>query len=66
MLESAVSGFLESAGLDLPVSAQAITAWIGWFWTGMEASMMLGITERCTFTSGDHSLERISALPQWK
>jgi AcrR family transcriptional regulator len=45
VLEGAVSGFLETAGLDLPVSAQAITAWIGWFWTGMEASMTLGITE---------------------
>jgi hypothetical protein len=45
VLESAVTGFVESAGLDLPVSPQAITAWIGWFWTGMEASMTLGITE---------------------
>lgn len=45
VLESAVSRFVETAGLDLPVSAQAITAWIGWFWTGMEASMTLGITE---------------------
>ena len=45
VLESGVTRFLDAAGLDLPVSARAITAWIGLFWTGMEASMTLGITE---------------------
>ena len=45
LIEAAVVEFLASSELDLPVSAQAITAWIGWFWTGMEASMMLGIGE---------------------
>jgi AcrR family transcriptional regulator len=46
LIESAVEQFIEDSGLDLPVSARAITAWIGWFWTGMEASMALGIPER--------------------
>ena len=46
LIERAVVEFLQKAGLELPVSAQAISAWIGWFWTGMEASMMLGIDEK--------------------
>lgn len=46
LIESVVVEFLETSGLDLPVSAQAITAWITWFWIGMEASMMLGIEEK--------------------
>lgn len=45
LIESGVEDFIASSGLDLPVSARAITAWIGWFWTGMEASMALGIPE---------------------
>jgi len=40
-----VAEFIQSSGLDLPVSPRAISAWIRWFWTGMEASMTLGITE---------------------
>jgi AcrR family transcriptional regulator len=46
LVEVAVEEFLQTTGLDLPVSAQAITAWIGWFWMGMEASEMLGIPEK--------------------
>ena len=46
LIEVAVTEFIAGSKLDLPVSAQAITAWIGWFWTGMEASMTLGITEK--------------------
>ena len=46
LVEQAVVRFIEESGLDLPISAQAITAWIGWFWTGMEASMVLGIGEK--------------------
>lgn len=46
LIEAAVADFIADSGLDLPVSARAITAWIGWFWTGMEASMTLGITEK--------------------
>jgi len=45
LVEAAVTDFIQNAGLNLPVSARAISAWIRWFWTGMEASMTLGITE---------------------
>lgn len=45
LVEAAVADFIKTSGLELPVSARAISAWIGWFWTGMEASMALGITE---------------------
>lgn len=45
LIEDAVAEFIQSSGLDLPVSPRAISAWIRWFWTGMEASMTLGITE---------------------
>jgi hypothetical protein len=44
-VEAAVGDFIDRSGLDLPVSARAIAAWIGWFWTGMEASMALDIPE---------------------
>lgn len=46
LVEKAVTEFLADSKLDLPVSARAIAAGIGWFWTGMEASMMLGIPEK--------------------
>jgi AcrR family transcriptional regulator len=46
LVEAAVEEFIETTGLELPVSAQAISAWIGWFWMGMEASEMLGIPEK--------------------
>ena len=46
LVESAVVDFIARSKLDLPVSAQAISAWIVWFWTGMEVSMMLGIDEK--------------------
>jgi AcrR family transcriptional regulator len=46
LVENAVQTFIESSGLQLPVSARAISAWIGWFWTGMEASMALQIPEK--------------------
>jgi AcrR family transcriptional regulator len=45
LIENAVAEFLQKSEMELPVSAQAISAWIGWFWTGMEASMTLGIKE---------------------
>lgn len=45
LIEDAVAEFIQSSGLDLPVSPRAISAWIRWFWIGMEASMTLGITE---------------------
>ena len=46
LVEAAVVDFIAKSKLELPVSAQAISAWIVWFWTGMEASMMLGIGEK--------------------
>jgi AcrR family transcriptional regulator len=46
LVEMAVKDFIAGSGLELPVSAEAISAWIVWFWTGMEASMMLGIGEK--------------------
>lgn len=45
LIEAAVHEFIKKSNLRLPVSAQAITAWIGWFWTGLEVSMVLGIPE---------------------
>ena len=45
LVEQEVSEFIRASGLELPVSARAISAWIGWFWMGMEASMALEIPE---------------------
>jgi hypothetical protein len=45
VVEKAVSEYIESSGLDLPVSARAIAAGVTWFWVGMEASMTAGVTE---------------------
>lgn len=45
LIEGAVDEFLAESRLKLPVSARAISAWITWFWMGMEASMALGIPE---------------------
>lgn len=46
LIEAAVTDFIKKSNLDLPVSAQAIAAWIRWFWTGMEISMVLRIPEK--------------------
>lgn len=46
LVEEAVAAFIAESGLELPVPARAVAAWIGWFWTGIEASMMLGIEEK--------------------
>lgn len=46
LIEEAASEFIDRAGLDLAVSPAAISAWISWFWIGMEASMVLGIDEK--------------------
>jgi hypothetical protein len=45
LIEVAVDEFLGTNELKLTVPARAISAWITWFWTGMEASMALGIPE---------------------
>ena len=46
VIEDAVTDFLRTSELDPPVSARALTAWVTWFWVGIEASMTLGITEK--------------------
>jgi AcrR family transcriptional regulator len=45
LIEGAVDAFIADAKLKLPVSGRAISAWITWYWMGMEASMALGIPE---------------------
>lgn len=59
LVEVAVREFIKTSGVDLPVSAEAISAWIVWFWTGMEASMMLGIDEK-----EGHQREALAAMSQ--
>ncbi len=60
LLETAVEDFIERSGLDLPVSPRAISAWIGWFWTGMEAGMALGVAEEQGHQR--EALEAVAAL----
>jgi len=45
LVHAAVVEFIDRSELELPVPAEAISAWIVWFWTGMEAATTLGITE---------------------
>jgi AcrR family transcriptional regulator len=60
LVETAVGDFIARSGLELPVSARAIAAWVGWFWTGMEASMALGIPEELGHQR--EALEAVAAL----
>lgn len=46
LIEKAVEEFIDERRLQLPVSPRAISAWITWFWVGIEASMALGIEEK--------------------
>ena len=57
LVEAAVKDFVATSGLELPVSVEAISAWIVWFWTGMEASMVLGIDEKA-----GHQREALAAM----
>ena len=57
LVEAAVKDFIAESRLELPVSAEAISAGIVWFWTGMEASMMLGIGEK-----EGHQREALAAM----
>ena len=59
LIAQAVDDYLAETGLDLPVSGRAITAWITWFWMGMEASMALGIEEK-----DGHQREALQAMAQ--
>jgi AcrR family transcriptional regulator len=45
LIEEAVHQFTAENRLKLTVSSRAISAWITYFWIGMEASMALGIKE---------------------
>jgi AcrR family transcriptional regulator len=57
LIEGAVDAFLAESRLRLPVSGRAISAWITWFWMGMEASMALGIPEE-----QGHQREALAAM----
>lgn len=57
VVDDAVRDALEAYRLDSPASAEAIGAWIGTFWTGMELEMMLGIEE-----SEGHHREALEAM----
>ena len=45
LIEGAVDEFIDGNDLKMPIPARAVSAWITWFWIGMEASMALGIPE---------------------
>ena len=57
LVEEAVDRFVSDTGLELPISARAISAGITWFWMGMEASMALGINEE-----QGHQREALAAM----
>jgi AcrR family transcriptional regulator len=57
LVEAAVVEFVARSKLKLPISAQAISAWIVWFWTGMQAGTMLGIKEK-----DGHQREALEAM----
>jgi AcrR family transcriptional regulator len=57
VVESAVEAFVRETKLDLPVSTRAVSAWICWFWMGMEAGMTLGIEE-----ADGHQQEALAAV----
>lgn len=71
LVESGVERFIAESGLDLPVSARVIAAWISWFWIGMEAGMTAGITEeqghqREALAAVATLLKRVEAKPRHK
>ena len=45
VVDAAVQDAIAQHGLDLPISAQAISTMIGCFWVGMEAEVALGVAE---------------------
>lgn len=57
IVDEAVRDALATYRLESPASAEAIGAWIGTFWTGMELEMMLGIEE-----SAGHHREALKAM----
>lgn len=57
VVDGAVRDALSAYRVESPASAEAIGAWIGTFWTGMELEMMLGIDE-----SAGHHREALNAM----
>ena len=45
IVDAATRDAMAEHGIDVPISAQAISTMIGCFWIGMEAEMALGVTE---------------------
>ena len=57
VVDAAVQDAIAEHGLDLPISAQAISTMIGCFWVGMEAEMALGVAE-----ADGHHQEALGAM----
>ena len=57
VVDAAVQDAIAGHGLDLPISAQAISTMIGCFWVGMEAEMALGVAE-----ADGHHQEALGAM----
>jgi hypothetical protein len=57
LIDEEVAQTIARHGLDLPVSARAIGAFIACFWVGMEAQMTVGIAE-----ADGHYLEALQAM----
>jgi AcrR family transcriptional regulator len=57
LIDEEVAQTIARHGLDLPVSARAIGAFIACFWVGMEAHMTVGIDE-----ADGHYLEALQAM----
>ena len=57
LIDEEVARTIARHGLDLPVSARAIGAFIACFWVGMEAQMTVGIDE-----ADGHYLEALQAM----
>ena len=57
IVDAATKDAIAAHGIDLPISAQAISTMIGCFWIGMEAEMALGVTE-----ADSHHQEALGAM----
>jgi AcrR family transcriptional regulator len=57
VVDAAVKDAIAQHGIELPISAQAISTMIGCFWIGMEAEMALGVTE-----ADSHHQEALRAM----
>ena len=57
VVDAATKDAITEHGIDLPISAQAISTMIGCFWIGMEAEMALGVTE-----ADGHHQEALGAM----